>query len=111
MITLAAIVLAILVLPTPLGVAAVVAGATIDVAQTLLYLRWSHRRKVSVGAETLVGRTAVAATALAPAGQVKIDGELWAAQSDEPVESGRDVVVSSVDGLMLRVHPRQDGSR
>jgi membrane protein implicated in regulation of membrane protease activity len=102
-ITLIAIVLAVLVLPQPWGILAVVGGATIDLLETLVFLRWSQRRRASVGAETLVGRSAVAVSALSPAGQVRLDGELWAATSDRPIEAGEHVVVRHVDGLNLVV--------
>ena len=103
MITLVAIVLAVLVLPTPWDIAAVVSGATVDLSQTLVYLRWSQRRRAAVGAEALVGRSAVAVTPLDPRGQVRIDGELWSAVSEEPLERGREVVVRRVEGLTLVV--------
>jgi membrane-bound serine protease (ClpP class) len=102
-ITLATILLAIFVLPQPWGLAAVAGGATIDVLQTVAFLRWSQHRRASVGTETLIGRTAFAVSSLDPQGQVRLDGELWSAQSDDPVERGDEVVISAVDGLTLRV--------
>jgi len=104
-ITAAAIVLAIFVLPQPWGIAAVVAGATVDVAQTFAFLRWSQRRRAAVGAEALVGRHAVVVARLDPSGQVRLDGELWAAVSDAEVERGDEVVVDGVEGITLRVRP------
>ena len=103
MITLVAIVLAIFVLPQPWGFLAVVGGAAIDLAETFVYMRWSRRRRASVGAEALVGRSALAVTPLSPRGQVRLDGELWAAVSDGPVDAGDDVVVQRVEGLTLVV--------
>lgn len=103
MITLVAIVLAIFVFPQPWGLIAVVGGAAIDVSQTFAYLRWSQRRRAAVGAESLVGRRAVAVTALHPRGQVRLDGELWSAVSNTSVERGREVVVRGVEGLTLVV--------
>jgi membrane-bound serine protease (ClpP class) len=102
-ITAAAILLAIFVLPRQWGIAAVAAAATVDVAQTVVYARWSHRRRARVGVEALVGRQAVVTSTLAPTGLVKIDGELWAARSVTPVESGSEVVIERVDGLTLLV--------
>jgi membrane protein implicated in regulation of membrane protease activity len=107
-ITLVAIVLAIFVLPQPWGLAAVAGGATIDILQTVAFLRWSQRRRPSVGAETLVGRVAVAVTGLDPRGQVRLDGELWSAESDVPVDPGGEVVVLTVQGVTLRVRPAQE---
>ena len=103
MITLVAILLAVFVLPQPWGIVAVVGGATIDLAQNVAVVRWSRRRRSSVGAEALVGRTVVAVTALDPRGQVRMDGELWTARSDERVEPGGEVRVRDVEGLTLVV--------
>ena len=97
--------LALFVLPQPWGLAAIVAGATIDLAETAFFLRWSQRRRAHVGVEALVGRHALVVSALAPRGQVKIDGELWAAESDTSVESGSEVLVREVQGLTLLVRP------
>lgn len=105
MITAIAILLAIFVLPQPWGIGAVLVGATVDVAETVVYVRWSQRRRAGVGREALIGRTAVAVSALDPVGQVKLDGELWAARSDARVENGGTVVVRAVDGLTLVVEP------
>jgi len=103
--TAIAILLAIFILPSPWGVVAVVVGFTLDMAETLFFWnRWRGRR-ARVGVETLVGRTAAVVSPLLPEGQVKIDGELWRARSDRPVESGAEVVVTAVEGLTLLVDP------
>jgi membrane-bound serine protease (ClpP class) len=106
-ITAIAILLAIFVLPQPWGIAAVMLGAVVDLAETVVYVRWSQRRRAGVGLEVLVGRTAVAVSRLDPDGQVKLDGELWAARSDVPVESGGIVVIRAIDGLTLAVERAQ----
>ena len=59
MLTIAAIVLALTVLPSPWGALAVGLAAAVDVGETAVFVRWSRRRKAVVGVETLVGRTAV----------------------------------------------------
>ena len=105
MITAIAILLAIFVLPQPWGIVAVALGATIDFGETLFFwARW-RRRRARVGVETLVGRTAVVVSRLAPDGRVKVDGELWSACSETPVETGAEVVIGGVDGLTLVVEP------
>ncbi len=82
------------------------AGAlAVDVVETVVFVRWSRRRRSVVGAEALVGRTAVAVSALSPRGQVKLDGELWLASSDVVLAPGEEVLVTGVDGLLLRVEP------
>jgi membrane-bound serine protease (ClpP class) len=103
--TAIAIVLAVFVLPQPWGLVAVAAGAAIDLGETLFFLRWSQRRRARVGVETIVGRTGVAVGPVAPNGQVKVGGELWAARSALAIERDSAVVVREVDGLTLVVEP------
>ena len=74
MLTIVAVILALTVLPSPWGVVAVVGAAAIDVVEIGFFARWSKRRRATVGAETLVGRTAVVVRALSPRGQVQLDG-------------------------------------
>lgn len=105
MLTLTAILLAIFVLPAPWNVLAVVAAGVIDVAETVVFVRWSKRRRAAVGVETLIGRTAVVVRPLLPRGQVKLDGELWEARSQTPLLTGADVIVTDLDGLVLEVEP------
>ena len=65
----------------------------------------ARRNKVVTGAEGLIGKVGVARTALAPAGKVFLDGELWDAVSAIDVPLGEHIVVRQVDGLTLRVDP------
>jgi membrane protein implicated in regulation of membrane protease activity len=99
------VLLAIFVLPSPWGLVAIGVGAALDIAETGVFLWWSKRRKASVGVDTLVGKTGVAAGELWPEGQVKINGEIWNARCARGCESGTRVVVRAVDGLMLEVEP------
>lgn len=105
MLVLVAIVLAIFVLPAPWSWIAVATAAIVDTVETLVLIRWSKRRRAVVGLETLVGRTAVVVTALAPQGQVKLDGEVWEARAPLELPVGAEVVVRSVEGLILDVAP------
>jgi membrane-bound serine protease (ClpP class) len=102
---LLAILLAVFVLPHPWGIVVVAAAAVVDVGESVLLLRWSQRRRATVGAGTLVGKQAVALTALSPEGQVKIDGEIWNARSAGRVDAGTELRVVAVDGLTLEVEP------
>ena len=106
MLTLAAIVLAVTVIPSPWNWVAVVAAASVDVAETAVLIRWSKRRRAAVGAETLVGRTGVVVRALTPRGQVRVDGELWDARAAHHLAPGEEVLVTSLDGLVLEVEAR-----
>jgi membrane-bound serine protease (ClpP class) len=107
MLTIVAVVLALTVLPSPWGWIAVVGAFAIDAAETAFFVRWSKRRRATVGAETLVGRTAVVVRALAPDGQVKLDGEVWQARASVDLLPGDEVLVTAIDGLVLAVEPRK----
>lgn len=65
----------------------------------------ARRQKSLTGAAALVGHTAEARTALNPAGQVFVHGELWQAISASPVARGAAVVVRGYSGLTLQVEP------
>ena len=60
-------------------------------------------RRPQLGAEALVGAMGTAYGPLSPAGQMKLQGEIWRAVADRPVPDGTPVRVVSVDGLTLRV--------
>lgn len=85
-----------------IAVNATVLGAFfIVVVRALLRAR---RVPVSSGSETLIGRTGVALTDLAPAGRVRVDGEVWSALAeDDLIRAGEQVQVLSVQGVTLRV--------
>lgn len=100
MLLLGAILLAIFVLPSPWGLLAVLAAGLLDVAESLVLLRWSRRRRAATGAEALIGQEAIVSSMPT---QVRIAGELWEARSDRPLRPGEEVVVRAVDGLTLVV--------
>ena len=102
MLLLGAILLAIFVLPSPWGIVAVVAGALTDIAESLVLLKWSRRRRVVTGVEALIGKTAVVSSPT----QVRVAGELWEARSADPLVIGDEVEVAGVDGLTLQVSRR-----
>jgi len=107
MLTAVAIVLAVLVLPSPWGAAAVAAAAVVDLAETAFLLRRSRARRSVVGSEALVGREAIVTARLSPTGYVRIDGETWAAACEEEgaIDPGRQVEIVRVDRLLLVVRP------
>lgn len=64
----------------------------------------AHQRKITTGREELVGKVAVAETALNPRGTVLVEGEYWTAVVDSGrVEPEEEVIISRVDGLKLTV--------
>jgi membrane-bound serine protease (ClpP class) len=71
------------------------------------------RRKPALGAPGLVGQTGVVREALAPVGTVLVRGELWRAMAanEAPIDAGRAVRVTDVDGLTLTVAKVDGGER
>jgi len=63
-----------------------------------------NRRRV-VGAETLIGKTAVVTEACRPVGQVRLDGEIWEARCEAGASPGDQVRVLGRDELALLVEP------
>lgn len=100
-----ALVLAILVLPSPWGIVAVVGAIVLDLIEVGVGLWWNRRRKASVGVDMLIGLTGVAVGELRPLGQVRVNGEIWSAHCDDGCDAGAAVVVRAIDGLTLSVAP------
>ena len=64
----------------------------------------AHRKQATTGREELVGKVAVARTALDPEGLVFFKGERWEAISEAgKIEPGEEVVITKMDGLKLYV--------
>jgi membrane-bound serine protease (ClpP class) len=102
---LLAVLLALFVLPSPWNAIVVIAAAVVDIVETGLFVWWSKRRRAAVGAEALIGKSAVAVTDLWPEGQVRVDGELWQARCAGGADAGTRVVVRAIKGLTLEVGP------
>ena len=105
MILLFSLLLGIFVLDEPWNWVVVLLGATLELAETTLFVWWSKRRKSAVGTETLVGRRAVVSVDCRPRGQVRVAGEIWQAHCDAGAGVGEEVVVRAVEGLSLVVEP------
>jgi membrane-bound serine protease (ClpP class) len=88
---------------------AVILGATASTAGFFLFIVGAglraQKRRVTTGAQGLLGLTAVVTERLAPEGRVRVHGEYWNAVSGVPLEPGREVEITGVDGLILRVRP------
>jgi membrane-bound serine protease (ClpP class) len=104
-ILLLSLLLGVFVLEEPWNWVVVAVGATLEIAETGLFVWWSKRRKAAVGTETLVGRRAVVSVDCRPHGQVRVAGEIWQARCDAGADAGDAVVVREVRGLMLVVEP------
>jgi membrane-bound serine protease (ClpP class) len=77
--------------------------ALFETSQTLFWLRYSSRRSVQVGAETLVGRVVEVAQECRPLGYVRVQGELWRARCEEGARPGERVRITGRNGLTLEV--------
>jgi len=68
----------------------------------------AHRRQAKTGREALIGKTALVKVALDPEGTVFFKGERWGAISEEGrIEVGAEVIITKVEGLVLRVTKKQ----
>lgn len=63
----------------------------------------SRRRDSMNGLHAMIDEEGEALEMLSGEGQVKINGEIWAATSDQPIERGKKVRVSGAEGLTLEV--------
>jgi membrane-bound serine protease (ClpP class) len=59
--------------------------------------------RVRTGRAGMNGERGVAVTDLAPRGKVYVHSEYWNAVADEVVQSGAEIEVESVDGMVLKV--------
>jgi membrane-bound serine protease (ClpP class) len=71
----------------------------------------ARRNKSLMGGEGVLNEIGEARTALAPAGKVFVHGEYWDAVSSSPVDLGGEVRVVAIDGMKLKVEPREVPSR
>ncbi len=103
------IILAILVLPSPLGLIAVGVAAVIEVGEVVLWKTWMSRYSVKSGPETLVGSIATVVQDCSPEGRARVrGGEVWNARSSAPLAAGAQARVAAVDGLVLDLEPDGD---
>ncbi len=72
------------------------------------YLLKLRRRGAVSGRDTVIGSVATALEDFAGTGKVWAEGEAWQARSEVPVLKDEQVVVRSVDGLVLVVEPVAD---
>jgi membrane protein implicated in regulation of membrane protease activity len=104
---LTAAIVGLFVLPTPWNVIGVCAAALVEVGEIYLWKRFLSRYRVRGGAEGMIGERAEVIEPCAPAGQVKLRGEIWVATAADggAFAVGERVRVLGVDGLTLRIGP------
>jgi membrane-bound serine protease (ClpP class) len=100
-----AVLLALFVVPRPWGLVLVAAAAVVEVGESFFWLRLSRRRRIQMGAETLIGATARVVSDCRPLGQVRLRGELWGARCEAGASAGDTVRIVDRDGLTLLVEP------
>ena len=71
----------------------------------------ARRRPVVSGAEEMLGAIGVASESFSGSGHVLVHGEIWQAESTEPLNKGDPVRVTSRDGLTLHVIPNQETAK
>jgi membrane protein implicated in regulation of membrane protease activity len=103
MLLLIAIVLAILVLPTPWNVLVLALGLIAEAGEVTFGIWYSRRRRATTGTESMVGETAKVVEACRPEGRVSYKGERWEAVCAEGADIGERVRIKAVDGLTLVV--------
>ena len=86
-----------------------------SISLTARAMRQAKNMVVYAGATTsgeLIGQMGQATTDLSPNGTVFMAGEQWSAESDngEPIQNGKKVLVTAVEGLVLRVFQVEDES-
>jgi membrane-bound serine protease (ClpP class) len=75
------------------------------ITTVLVRAAWKARRNKSItGPNAMVGAIGIAQEPIAPRGQILIRGELWFAESAQPIPAGAHVKVSAVRGLTLLVN-------
>ena len=100
-----ALLLAFFVLDEPWDLLVVVGAIVLEVGEIVFWFWYSKRRRVQVGAETLIGRPGMVITACRPLGQVRVGGEIWAARCEAGANVGTAVRVVGRDDLTLVVEP------
>ena len=109
MILIITLILALLFVPWPWNLVVILIAAAFELSLAVFGIRYSRRRRSTVGVQTLVGTHARALTPLTPRGQVAIEGEIWEARATEPMRAGDTVTITAVDGLTLEVERASSG--
>jgi membrane protein implicated in regulation of membrane protease activity len=98
-----AILLAVLVLPWPWNLAAILGGLAVETGELAWGLSLARRWKPKTGAEAMIGEEAEVVAACRPLGEVRVQGELWRARCAEGANVGETVRIERLDGLTLVV--------
>ena len=87
-----------------------VAGIALTAGAAMFATVWlavrARRRPVTTGVEQLVGAEGVALAGFEGRGRIRVVSEEWNAESSVAVADGQRVVVEGIDGLTLKVRPK-----
>ncbi len=85
-----------------ISVSVVVSGFLIIVVRAVYKV---HRTKPMTGRAGMIGETGVSSSALTPEDQIKINGEIWSAESVDgsSINKNKKVKIESIEGLTLKV--------
>jgi len=95
----------LLVLDGPWNWIAFIVVTLLWVVELYGWNRTVRNRRRAVGAETLIGETAVVTEPCRPLGQVRLRGEIWEARCEAGAATGDQVRVIARDELTLVVEP------
>jgi len=98
-------ILLLVVLPSPWNLVAFFVIVPLWMLELFGWNRTVKRRRKVVGAQTLIGREAVVIAACRPNGQVKQNGEVWAARCKAGAGIGDTVRIVALHRLTLDVEP------
>ena len=93
----------LLLLPSPWSFVGFFVVFGLWLVELLLWNRTVKHRRKAVGAQTLIGREAVVSAPCRPIGQVRLDGEIWAARCNAGASPGDRVRVIGRERLILVV--------
>jgi membrane-bound serine protease (ClpP class) len=102
---LIALLLAVLLVPSPWSIVIVVLGVVGEVAEIVWGRRLARRWRAKTGPEAMIGKPAEVVAACRPLGKVRVHGELWQARCALGADPGDTVRIESIDGLTLVVTP------
>jgi membrane protein implicated in regulation of membrane protease activity len=105
-----AILLLVFVLSPALGIAVVALAVAFEAVELVFWRRVLRRHRVVTGAEAMEGEVTVVIEPCAPAGTVRLRGEIWHARCEAGARPGERVRVAAVDDLTLAVTPLEEGT-
>ncbi len=105
MFVVAAILLAIFVLPFPWGWVAIGVGILVEAVETVVWMRLLGRHRTTVGAEALIGAVGRTTSTCRPFCEINVRGEAWRARCDTGADADAPVRVLARDGITLVVEP------